>query len=76
MSGPEHYQQAEHQLAAAERSVNDPCGPLAAAQVHALLALTAAFAPIDPQSRPSAAISLAWAKATRPSFADLSSEGR
>ena len=71
MTGLEHYRQAEHQLATAERSANDPAGPLAAAQVHALLALAAAMVLTDPMSRTSAATWLARADA-----AAVSREGR
>ena len=63
MTGLEHYRQAEHQLAVAERSANDPAGPLAAAQLHALLAVAAAFVLTDPPSRTSPATWLAWAGA-------------
>lgn len=76
MTGPEHYLQAEHQLAAAKRSVNDPDGPLAAPPVHALLAVAAAVATADPQSRMPAAASMQWAEATGASFSDLIAEGR
>lgn len=75
MTGPEHYRMAEHQLAA-ERSVNDPGGPLAAAQVHALLALAAAVALADPQSRVPAARPTGWAGDVGARFAGLAAEGR
>lgn len=76
MTGPEHYRMAGHQLAATERSVNDPGGPLAAAQVHALLALAAAVALADLQSRMPTARPTGQAGDAGARFADLAAEGR
>ncbi|MEU5976297.1 hypothetical protein [Streptomyces sp. NPDC047315] len=54
MTGPDHYREAEAHLASASRNAlrgDDPGHALAAAQVHATLALAAATALIDEKPR-------------------------
>lgn len=54
MNGPEHYREAEAHLASAAQNFlrgEDTSSALAAAQVHATLALTAATALIDETPR-------------------------
>jgi hypothetical protein len=45
MTGPEHYEKAEQLLDKAQSSISERTLTLAAAQVHALLAVASALAP-------------------------------